>query len=398
MRAAPPHPPARPGRCPHRHAPPPPPPAAPPRARRLSAVSTSHATPRRPAPVPPVWAAPPPPAAPAGRGWPRSLHPRFSMLMSRAPPQRWQTVQRAGRRRWRRQPGLPWVALGAGGARGVWREQRRRQPPLRAARVRTDGPVRMLLQAFGALPTGQLPSPQLPAPHLAGPRLPSWWAAPAGPPRRQARRRAARPGRAPPRSWFPGGVSFSLFLVVWPRCYLVLPRSLGGARPQGSRAAGLRHSKCGVPARLLSPALLPSPAAKRMPNQPHPPALQGRNGSLMLHGRCAHPNPESSHLLSFILSAMRCRVEREEQSAKGPFEAIADTLKGAADFVKWVPASCHFQLCWLWVLAGRKGALGGAGRWALLCIWSAREAAQGQSRFFGPTSCCAFVCACLLAP
>jgi len=29
-----------------------------------------------------------------------------------------------------------------------------------------------------------------------------------------------------------------------------------------------------------------------------------------------------------------CRVEREERGAKGPLEALTDTLKGAADFVK----------------------------------------------------------------
>ena len=29
-----------------------------------------------------------------------------------------------------------------------------------------------------------------------------------------------------------------------------------------------------------------------------------------------------------------CSIEREEASAKGPLEALADTIKGAAGFVK----------------------------------------------------------------
>lgn len=42
--------------------------------------------------------------------------------------------------------------------------------------------------------------------------------------------------------------------------------------------------------------------------------------------------PSAPHALTPPSHA--CRVEREEQSAKGPLEALADTLKGAADFVK----------------------------------------------------------------
>lgn len=32
--------------------------------------------------------------------------------------------------------------------------------------------------------------------------------------------------------------------------------------------------------------------------------------------------------------SLLCRAEREERGAKGPLEALTDTLKGAADFVK----------------------------------------------------------------
>ncbi len=35
-----------------------------------------------------------------------------------------------------------------------------------------------------------------------------------------------------------------------------------------------------------------------------------------------------------ILPLTACRMEREEQSAKGPLEALADAVKGAAGYVK----------------------------------------------------------------
>ena len=151
----------------------------------------------------------------------------------------------------------------------------------------------------------------------------------AGGPRQRRRRgdgRGGAPGGQggrPRRAGFQVGVGW-LWLCPGACCpSAAAPAVLGGSGREASRAAG---SQC-VPAQaemLLSAPWLPCARLSTTP------ACQdgGKPHTLV---------PRLASVADTPAGFPACRVEREEQSAKGPFEAIADTLRGAADFVKWVP-------------------------------------------------------------